>query len=378
MGVKRSFDDNGDVVEETKKIHIENEGEADLIKKPVMKKFDDNKDISIIDEATGLSKCFHRIKTKLYCSLAPCYLETPIQGLRQQHLDPLIMTYNSKLEGIIISYNNVKLSKNNKYEADEEGNGINNFKYISKVSEENPFSFLWVYVDFVIWRPKINDLLEGNVILQSASHIGLLINDVFNATIKKFNIPETWEFIPNQEDESSNINDDSNVNKITEEGKIDNESSNNSNNSNSNNSDNNKFKKLGYWIDENGISIDGKIKFKVKNINVIGKSLSIEGTLLLSPEMDKDNQPVTLDENSVKQNAKKHISFGDEEEDSNKLLDSSIDAIPETGNAKENEDEGEDEDETAPKYDDEDKNSDSDADSSSDSSSSEGDAESSD
>lgn len=233
--------------------------------------------VSVVDAETGLSRCFHRIRAKMYLSLAPCYLESPIEGLRQQHLDPLIMAYNPTVEGIIITYNNVRLAQENHINAEDGGT---EFKYVAKVSDENPFSFLWALVDFVVWRPRVGDILEGYSIMQSQSHIGLLVNDVFSASIKKFYIPEDWYFVPNQADETG--------------------------------TDENNFRRLGHWCDSNEVPVGGKIKFTVRAIHVNGKGLSIEGTLL-TPDMERDSQPVMLD--GIKDSIKKHVKFDGETTD---------------------------------------------------------------
>lgn len=249
--------------------------------------------VSIADEETGLAKCFHRIRAKMYLSLAPCHLEHPILGLRQQHLDPLIMTYNSTVGGIIISYNNIKLSQDN-YNNNEKND---TFKYVAQVSYENPFSFLWVYVDFVVWKPQVGDNLEGYSIMQSQSHIGLLIHDVFNASIKKFYIPQDWYFVANQADEP-NADD----------------------NAADNDEPKSSFKKLGHWCDADGTPVGGKIKFTVRAIHVSGKGLAVEGTLL-TPEMEKDSLPVVMEE-QIKSNIKKHVKFDGEEVDDTVTTDS--------------------------------------------------------
>lgn len=264
-----------------------NNAETIIVKKQKTDATIDSK-VSIIDETTGLSKCFHRVKAKMYLSLAPCHLERPIDGLRQQHLDPLIMTFNRKVDGIIISYDNIKFSKEQIKKNEDEDAAVE-FNYVAKVSDENPFSFLWVYVDFVVWKPRIGDLLEGYSIMQSQSHIGLLIHDVFNASIKKFYIPENWYFVPNQADEESNENEDSGSNGTSQ----------------------NNFKKLGYWCDENGVAIGGKIKFTVRAIHVNGKGLAVEGTLL-TPGMERDCKPVVMAE-QIKENIKNHVKFDSEE-----------------------------------------------------------------
>jgi DNA-directed RNA polymerase I subunit RPA43 len=276
-----------EVVSSKRRFSDSNDSEITLKKQKAGISTDESK-VSIIDEKTGLSKCFHRVRAKMYLSLAPCHLAHPLNGLRQQHLDPLIMTFNRTVDGIIISYDNIKFAKDQiKKNEDNEGYEDVEFDYVAKVADENPFSFLWVYVDFVVWKPHIGDLLEGYSIMQSQSHIGLLIHDVFNASIKKFYIPENWYFVPNQADESNE-------------------------NGDSNESNQSNFKKLGHWCDENGIAIGGKIKFTVRAIHVNGKGLAIEGTLL-TPGMEKDSQPVAMVE-QIKENIKNHVKFGFEDD----------------------------------------------------------------
>lgn len=203
--------------------------------------------------ANGVSECFQIFSTQLYVSLAPCYSKTPINGIKLQHLDPLIMNYFPKAQGVVISYGNIEV-----LDQVEESTG---FK-LAKISDSSPFTFSWINVDLLVWRPQIGDTLEGYIYMQSASHIGLLVHDTFNASIKKFNIPNDWRFVPNQIDEETE--------------------------------DDNKFKSLGFWVDENENKIDGKIKFTIKNIHNSGKLVSVEGTLI-KPGSERENQPVFRD-----------------------------------------------------------------------------------
>lgn len=201
----------------------------------------------------GVSETFQKITTSLYVSLAPCHLANPINGIKEQHLDPLVMTYFHKAQGVVLSYSNIKLSEDN-ITTDSQENPIS----IARVEGSSPFTFLWITVDFLIWRPQIGDVLEGYIYMQTASHIGLLLHDTFNASIKKYNIPESWQFIPSQVDEYS---------------------------------DDGKFKSFGYWVDENEIKLEGKLKFTVKAIHTTGRVVSIEGTLI-KPGAEQDAQPV--------------------------------------------------------------------------------------
>lgn len=236
-----------------------------------------SKSTNLIDE-NGVAQCFHKVSTSLYVSLAPAHLNNPINGIKAQHLDPLIMSYFAKAGGVVLSYSNIQLNEENRT-TDMNDEPIT----IARIEGSSPFTFLWITVDLLVWKPQIGDILEGSMYMQTASHIGLLIHDTFNASIKKQNIPQGWQFIPNQEDEISN-NEDS------------------------------KFKSFGYWQDEEENKVEGKIKFTVKTIYTSGKVVSVEGSLI-KPGAEVDAQPIVRERRDSVQsnsNSSKHIKFGDE------------------------------------------------------------------
>ncbi|ODQ82503.1 hypothetical protein BABINDRAFT_159079 [Babjeviella inositovora NRRL Y-12698] len=203
----------------------------------------------------GISECFQKVTTSLYVSLAPCHAANPIQGIKTLHLEPLVMTYFQPAHGVVLSYGNLKLSNDNILEEDGKK------QLLTKISYDGPFSFLWISVDFLVWTPQVGDTLEGYSYMQSASHIGLLIHDTFNASIKKSSIPSGWEFVHNQVDEYAT--------EVEE----------------------NKFRSLGYWVDENGIKIEGRMKLTVKAVHSTGRVISVEGTLL-QPNSERDALPI--------------------------------------------------------------------------------------
>ena len=230
----------------------------------------------------GVSECFKKFTTELYVSLAPCFINDPINGIKAQHLDPLVMTYFPKAKGVVIAYSNLKLSPENKT-TDTDDNPI----YVSTVSNSSPFTYLWVTVDLLIWQPNAGDIIEGYSYMQTASHIGLLVHDTFNATIKKLNIPAEWRFVPSQVDEYAESEQDTG-----------------------------KFKSFGYWVDENDVKIEGKIKFTVKSVHASGRVVSLAGTLI-KPGSEKDAQPVIRERRSsnsgVNASSGKHKKFDEED-----------------------------------------------------------------
>lgn len=228
--------------------------------------------------AQGFSECFKVVRTSMYVSLAPCHFTNPINGIKAQHLDPLIMTYFTKANGVVLSYFNLRIVNKS----------TDPSQLLAKVSNESGFLFTWISVDLLIWQPQIGDLLEGYVYMQTASHIGLLVHDTFNASIKMRGIPQDWQFIPNQADEYAEEEDPSE-------------------------SKNSKFKSFGYWTDASGAKIEGKLQFTIRSVYSTGKMLSLEGTLL-SPELELDAQPVSharRSSSAMDAPAGKHIVFDD-------------------------------------------------------------------
>ncbi|XBW38269.1 hypothetical protein QEN19_003858 [Hanseniaspora menglaensis] len=191
---------------------------------------------------------FSKVTTRLYLSLAPMYLNNPVEGIINQHLNNKIMKYDNSVNGIVIGFENIVLEQD-----------------LLKVNYESPFIFLYCKVDFIIWEPKRNDIIQGYPFIQSESHIGCLIHDLFNCFIKLQEIPNGWEYQYEEEDADSE------------------------------NGDDNTEKQLGYWIDANGERISGKkIDIKVKQVKTNGKMVSIEGSLILTDELEDKNKVENL------------------------------------------------------------------------------------
>lgn len=203
----------------------------------------------------GLSHCFRQLKTRMHLSLAPAYSSSPIEGIQQQHLDPMLFQHEPKLGGVVISYSNVKLLK-------RKGTS----ELLGKIINESPFSFFWVYCEILVWSPQPGDVVEGWVSAQSPGHLALLIHDTFNASIKRTEIPENWEFIAQKDDEDGS-------------------------------------KSLGYWQDSEGNHIDGKLQFTVRRSLHGGRTVLVLGSLLTAddvqpPRFEKSKSHYKQEENA--------------------------------------------------------------------------------
>ncbi|SMN20732.1 similar to Saccharomyces cerevisiae YOR340C RPA43 RNA polymerase I subunit A43 [Maudiozyma saulgeensis] len=240
----------------------------------------------------GVSNCITRVPITLYLSLAPIYLQNPEQGIMKQHLNPMVMKYNNKVNGIILGYDNLEIVDANPL-AEESSSTTK----LLKITPDTPYSFTWCTVELFVWQPQVGDILEGYVFIQSASHIGLLIHDAFNASIKKNNIPSDWTFIRNEE-------------QVTEDTE-------NQDESNTENQPKvHKPHSMGYWVDANGEQIDGKLQFTVRNIFTTGRVVSVEGTLLEDSFMENNAHRSQVANLPVVSNKK--IVFDEEVESENK------------------------------------------------------------
>lgn len=215
------------------------------------------------------------------------HINDPINGIKSQHLDPLLMTYFPAAKGVVLAYLNISIGDDNETLQDPRVT-------IAKIEGNSPFTFMWINVDLLVWSPQVGDVLEGDVYMQTAGHLGLLIGDTFNCSIRKYGIPESWQFVPVQEDEVVNEDEEQEGDK--------------------------KFKNFGYWIDENEIKVEGKLKFTVKAIHTSGRVVSVDGTLI-KPGEEKSAQPVARGSDirrgstSTVQAGGKHKKFDDDEED---------------------------------------------------------------
>ncbi|KAK9383913.1 uncharacterized protein V2V93DRAFT_341963 [Kockiozyma suomiensis] len=200
----------------------------------------------------ALSQCFFRASTTLYLSIAPMYTLSPLQGVRAQHLDPLTMTYFAPVGGIVLAVLDVAV---------DEDSG-------ARIINESPFAFAWVTAELLVWRPKRGDILQGRINMQSRSHIGLLVCDVFNASITRDRIPPKWKFVENEYTGEDEVEEEEEEDRDAAGLLIENEGAAQSS------------KSLGSWVDNKGIKIDEKLTFVIEALETSGRVFSVEGSLL--------------------------------------------------------------------------------------------------
>jgi len=198
---------------------------------------------------------YHIVTTSLYLSLAPKYSYypektfshlfsrgasvsseqaahlrslSPTTGVQKHHLDPLLMTYYEPVDGVVIAYDNIRFETST-----------------ARIIAEAPYAHVWTTVDLLVWHPTKGMVLQGWVNLQSASHIGLLVDNTWNVSIPFARIPEGWKYTEGEDAED-------------EDGAA----------------------VEGAWVDENGKKVEELLRFVVESVNAGGSIFIMEGSLL--------------------------------------------------------------------------------------------------
>ena len=139
--------------------------------------------------------------------------------------------------------------------------------------DEYAVGFGWLTFDAELFVPARGKWLEGVVQLQSEGHIGVVCWSKFNASIEAKRLPKGWKWmdiakksdygsssLPTPADEEEDALDGEDVQVVEQ------------------------MHTTGYWVNEHGKRVGGKLRFRIKNFDVglagdIGY-LSIEGTFL--------------------------------------------------------------------------------------------------
>ncbi|KAI9758706.1 MAG: hypothetical protein M4579_002881 [Chaenotheca gracillima] len=207
---------------------------------------------------------FYQQTSSLYLPLSPISQATALEGLCAEHISPLILTYYPPFRGVILSFNNPRLSESPHNYDQSSGHAL------AKSIDEYAASFVWVTADFLLFKPKKDQWLEGWVNLQNEDHLGLVCWNLFNASIERKRLPQTWQWVDignnsmngSKTDESHH---EPTTNGVEEGG--------------------------GYFQDEDGAMIDGLIRFRVKDIETFfGREkgfLGLEGTMLEQEDEQK-------------------------------------------------------------------------------------------
>lgn len=177
---------------------------------------------------------FLQLTTSLYLALSPCANNFPIDGLCAEHISPHLLSYYPPLNGVLLSYQNPRLSESPEAAPTKASSSSSpNDVILAQSINEYGATFVWLTAEFLIFKPMPGTYLQGDVNLQNEGMLGLLCYNYFNVAIVKEDLPEGWTW-----DEEN-------------------------------------------WVDAEGKVVDGKVVCRVKDFEASGQeSISITGTLV--------------------------------------------------------------------------------------------------
>ncbi|KAI9770829.1 MAG: hypothetical protein M1835_006510 [Candelina submexicana] len=223
------------------------------------------------------SPFYHQTST-LYLPVAPISQLHPIEGICAEHLSPLVLTYHPPFRGVIISYSNVRISEG------PNGNAREGERVLSRSMDEYGATFVWVTANFLLFKPQKAGWIEGWVNLQNEGHLGLVCWNLFNASIERRRLPETWRWVDAGKGLASHGKGANSLPTVHADAADAAE---------------------GYFMDESGSRVGGKVKFRVKDIETSPSTdrergfVSIEGTML----SEKDEKKLLQTERGTKHGA---------------------------------------------------------------------------
>ncbi|KAK3904131.1 hypothetical protein C8A05DRAFT_13975 [Staphylotrichum tortipilum] len=216
----------------------------------------------------------------LYVPFFPVGFDKPLTNVAAQHLDPLLNHYSPVLRGVLLSYSNLNLS-DRPAKASLTHPPTDQTPALLHSIDEYAVGFGWLTFDAHLFVPSRGSWMEGVVQLQSEGHIGVVCWNKFNASIEAKRLPEGWSWFdlskggPKHNHSTwSDDNEDGQQGQEEEEDMLDGEEL----------QVVEQIHTTGYWVNENGRKVTGKLRFRIKNFDV-GLAgdygyLSIEGTCL--------------------------------------------------------------------------------------------------
>ncbi|MCJ1317901.1 hypothetical protein MMC15_003228 [Xylographa vitiligo] len=222
---------------------------------------------------------FHQETFSLYLPLSPICQAYPLEGLCAEHLSPLILTYYPPFKGVVFAYSNIHLSE----QPQKQDQNAAVSTVLAKSIDEYAVSFVWLTADFLVFKPHRGDWIEGWVNLQSESHLGIVCWNLFNASIERKGLPNTWRWVAagskpksktklkHSRGDTSADEDDEQADALLPSSQAVQEDD-------------------GHFEDAEGKRIEGPVRFRVKDVETSSSTekeksfLSIEGTLLSAKE----------------------------------------------------------------------------------------------
>ncbi|KAK4446735.1 DNA-directed RNA polymerase I subunit RPA43 [Podospora aff. communis PSN243] len=223
---------------------------------------------------------FYTQSLSLYIPLYPVGFDKPLTNAAAQHLDPLLNHYSPMLKGVLLSYSNLNLSER-PVKASASNPSTDDTPALLQSVDEYAVGFGRLTFDAQVFIPARGKTMEGVVQLQNEGHIGMVCWGKFNASIEANRLPQGWKWVDLASGDGNGSS--SLPSPEWDFGAIDKQGA----ETGPDGQDLQVVEQMhttGYWVDERGRKVGGKLKFRIKNFDV-GLAgdygyLSIEGTFL--------------------------------------------------------------------------------------------------
>lgn len=221
--------------------------------------------------------------TSIYVPFFPVGFDKPLTNIAAQHLEPLLNHYSTTLKGVLLKYSNLNLS-DRPAKASLTNPPTDETPALLYSRDEYAVGFGWLTFDALLFKPARGKWMEGVLQIQSEGHIGVVCWGKFNASIEGKRLPKGWVWI---DFDKPRTNGSSSLPSPVYDTDAE---AGNDKQSESDNLDGEELQVVeqihstGYWVDERGRKVAGKLRFRIKNFDV-GLAgdygyLSIEGTFL--------------------------------------------------------------------------------------------------
>ena len=239
--------------------------------------------VKVTDLPADASFPFFTQTISLYVPFFPVGFDRPLTNIAAQHLEPLLNHYSPTLRGVLLSYSNLNLS-DKPVRASRTNPPTDQTPALLHSVDEYAVGFGWLTFDAQLFVPARGKWMEGIVQLQSEGHIGVVCWNKFNASIEAKRLPKGWKWVDLAKNTAKNDGSSSlpspdwdteePAQQQEEEDALDGEEL----------QVVEQMHTTGYWVNERGRKVSGKLRFRIKNFDV-GLAgdygyLSIEGTSL--------------------------------------------------------------------------------------------------
>lgn len=229
----------------------------------------------------------------------PAAFDEPLTKTAREYLDPMLNRYSPQFKGVLLAYKNVNLS-DRPLRADPKHPPTDETPVMLESFECYAPPFAWLTADLHLFVPSRGAWMEGEINLQSEGHVGVVCFEKFNASISRRSLPRGWKWVEQDEEELAAAGEEAdpfqeNGQEVEGEGEGEGETSAEADGQDGGMKEVEaapRLRSTGYWVDENGDKVDGKIYFRIKNFSSGSTGdytyLSLQGTML-DDEAEKES-----------------------------------------------------------------------------------------